>query len=126
MMDRKRCVNERDDKLLVPFNGRNMAEHGEHRRSFEIHPSGVEDRFEGNCEMKIEPDLDRHPPISRSRISQRMAMFPRLSISADYRLALFRKSPDLRFDPPKYFKTHRYVHVRSIQIQLKCLEIYFV
>lgn len=46
----------------------------------------AEDRFEGNRA----PDLDRHPPISRSPIGvfliegakRRMAMFPRLSISA--------------------------------------------
>lgn len=46
----------------------------------------TEDRFEGNRA----PDLDRHPPISRSPIGvfliegakRRMAMFPRLSISA--------------------------------------------
>lgn len=71
-------MNERDDKLLVSFNRRNMAstvtatarererKSGADRRSFEIH-IGVEDRFEGNC-MKIEADLDRHPPISRSLI----------------------------------------------------------
>lgn len=56
------------------------------QRFRERHWLASEDRFEGNRA----PDLDRHPPISRSPIGvfliegakRRMAMFPRLSISA--------------------------------------------